>query len=305
VCCSVLQCVAVCCSVLPWFVPWPPAPSCRYFLHHCLCLYPYIRLCLDVTSLHMSISTSASLSWCYDVCEHAFICLCIFLSIYPSIHLYLQPHLCLCRFLHQLLFPMLWCTYARQFSVSLSTSLFLKWEWIFCANIFQGNISIGIFFSGNIFQGLFLNEAFENRHGTCIFIHTCICIYIYIYTYIYTYIYIYVYVTLLIHICAMNHSCVWLDSFLCVPCLIHMCEMTHSYVCHDSSICAMTHPYAPWLIHMCHDSSICAMTHQYVRWLIHMCATTCSCACRCSFLWHIPIHMRDIPHSYVWHDSFI
>ena len=38
----------------------------------------------------------------------------------------------------------------------------------------------------------------------------------------------------------------------CVLRLIHMCAMTHSYVCHDSFICV------PWLIHMC---AKCAMTH--------------------------------------------
>jgi len=46
-----------------------------------------------------------------------------------------------------------------------------------------------------------------------------------------------------------------------VPWLMHICAMTHSYVCHDSFICV------PWLIHKCD------INHSYtihVTWLIHM-----------------------------------
>jgi len=60
------------------------------------------------------------------------------------------------------------------------------------------------------------------------------------------------YASWLIRMCAMTHSYVCHDSFICVPWFIHMCAMTHSYVCHDSFICV------PWFIHMC------AMTHSYV-----------------------------------------
>jgi len=57
-------------------------------------------------------------------------------------------------------------------------------------------------------------------------------------------------VTELMRMCAMTHSYVCWDSFICVPWLIHICAMTHSYVCHDSFICL------PWLIHMWHASFI-------------------------------------------------
>jgi len=78
----------------------------------------------------------------------------------------------------------------------------------------------------------------------------------------------------------MTHSCVWHDSWICVPCLMHICAMIHSYVCHESFICVK------WLVHMCD------MTHLYVwhdwficvTWLIHIC---------------------DVTHSHVWRDSFI
>ena len=57
--------------------------------------------------------------------------------------------------------------------------------------------------------------------------------------------------------CAMAHSYVWHDSFICVTWLIHLCAMTHSYVWHDSFLCM------PWLSHTC------AITHPYVCWFCH------------------------------------
>ena len=33
------------------------------------------------------------------------------------------------------------------------------------------------------------------------------------------------------------HSCVWHDSFKCVAWLMYMCAMTHSYICADAWIC--------------------------------------------------------------------
>ena len=68
-----------------------------------------------------------------------------------------------------------------------------------------------------------------------------------------------------IHMCDMPYSYVWHGSFIYLTYLIHTCDMTHSYLWHDWDV--------------------------YVTRLIHMCDTT-----------H---HMRDMPHSYVGHDSFI
>jgi len=78
------------------------------------------------------------------------------------------------------------------------------------------------------------------------------------------------------------------DSLICSPCLSHMCAMTHSCVHHDPFICAT------WLVrnldvcrrfvHLCHDSLI-------VRHASIMCA---SCL----------IHVCAVPRSYVRHDAF-
>jgi len=40
-----------------------------------------------------------------------------------------------------------------------------------------------------------------------------------------------------IDLCAMSHSYVCHDAFMCVPWCIHMCAMAHSCVCHDSIMC--------------------------------------------------------------------
>ena len=75
------------------------------------------------------------------------------------------------------------------------------------------------------------------------------------------------------YMCAVTHSCVWRDSFICAtyvaaPFESDMCDIT--YICATQG----THMY----IYVWRDSFIC------VTWLIHMC------------------HMT---HSYAWHDSFI
>ena len=82
-----------------------------------------------------------------------------------------------------------------------------------------------------------------------------------------------------LYVCAMTHSHVCHDSFICVPWLIYMCAMTRSCVFSawltgeialasglpqltSLHTCDMTHTC------VCHDSFIC------VTWLTHMCATT-------------------------------
>jgi len=88
------------------------------------------------------------------------------------------------------------------------------------------------------------------------------------------------FVAWLIHMCVVTHLYVWHDSFLCVMWGIRMCDVAHS--CDDSFICA---PRTPHVAHMAPNS-----LH---LWLIHMCDMT-----------HFFFKMCDMPHSYVWHDSF-
>jgi len=123
-----------------------------------------------------------------------------------------------------------------------------------------------------------------------------------------------------IHMCDMTRSSVWHDSCICATWLIHICDMTHLYVWHDSFM------FVTWLLGMgstretyvLHDSfiNVTCLIHTWdicVEWLIHTCDTkTCvrgqSTRVRASSsdiyaIWLI--HMRDMTHSYVWHDSFI
>ena len=136
----------------------------------------------------------------------------------------------------------------------------------------------------------------------------------------------------------MTRSCVWKDSFICVPWLIHMRDMTHSYVWHDSIMCV------EWRIHMCdscicveclihvwHDSFVCARWLVYMccmkKWLVHVCGRThsyvwlihtwydsfmcdmthscvtwliCVCEMTCLYMCH-----EEMTRLYVWKDSFI
>jgi len=82
-------------------------------------------------------------------------------------------------------------------------------------------------------------------------------------------------------VCAMGHSYVWRDSFICVTWLIRRCDVTHSYVWRDSFLCVT------WLIcvsgttrpHAWQDSFTCVTHLAFVTWLINM---------------------RDITHPHLW-----
>jgi len=132
----------------------------------------------------------------------------------------------------------------------------------------------------------------------------------------------FIYVTWLIHICDMTHSYMWHDS-CCIwlslthrtwmhpgvvneSCHIHMCDMTHSYDMNDL-----------WRSHVTYMNESChiyewVMSHiqspTYI-WM-HLGAFNAPHSQHTSGAWgalHAPscIHICDMTHSYMWHDSFI
>jgi len=117
----------------------------------------------------------------------------------------------------------------------------------------------------------------------------------------------------LIHMCAMTHSHVCHDSFTCVPWCIHMCAMTHLHLCHDSFTCV------PWLIcmyamthaHVCHDSFTFVTWLYSVLWLGDVSIKAFLRVTWLIQIWDkfvcVPwlIHMCDMTHSNMRHDSFI
>jgi len=112
--------------------------------------------------------------------------------------------------------------------------------------------------------------------------------------------------------CAMTHSYMCQDSFICVPWLIpmcamiiSMCAMTYSYIRHDSFLCEYAHMLA-W-VHW--DTIGCCKYHDsfiYVPWLILMCTMTHSYVC-CTVFTFVPwlISMFAMTCAYVRHDSFL
>jgi len=87
-----------------------------------------------------------------------------------------------------------------------------------------------------------------------------------------------------------------------------MYAMTHSYVWHNSFICWRTPLHYLWdITHVWHDSFMCVTWHSFIRVarLIEKAPLCTTCANEYDSLicatWLI--HMCDMTHSYVWHDS--
>jgi len=128
-----------------------------------------------------------------------------------------------------------------------------------------------------------------------------------------------------------THSYVRHDSFVRATWFIRTCDMIHSYVRHDSFVCVtclireqrvckifalesgtshVRRNHVTYTNESCHAyASVIsgAMSHIWPQiWLLHMCDMTHS------YVWHDSficvtwlIHKRDMTHSYAWHYSFI
>jgi len=135
-------------------------------------------------------------------------------------------------------------------------------------------------------------------------------------------------VTWLIDMCDMTHSYLWRDSYKSRTWLNHICDMTHQtkknpHVWHDDY--DLLHPCVTWLIHVCdmahlylwRDSFIWLTWLIYVKWLFlmynrcqkfHICNMTHHTKKSTCVTWLILtglIHVCDMTHSCVWHDSLI
>ena len=160
-----------------------------------------------------------------------------------------------------------------------------------------------------------------------------------------------------VQVCDMTHSYVWHDSFIWVTCPIHAGDRAESYMWHDSTHTYMWHDVFDSaagytevsvlvLVSACerqalgdvwHDRSQALNKHSQAQvtststrrcatwsfncviWLIHLCDMTHSYVWHDSFIcvtcpihaggWFIcvtwRIHMCDMTHSYVWHDAFM
>ena len=99
--------------------------------------------------------------------------------------------------------------------------------------------------------------------------------------------------------CDMAHSYVWHGSFRCGTCLTwHMSVSCHTH----ESVRHVTQGHVSrdtWVCHVTHMNQ-CVMSRIHVlcvTWRTHMCDM---------YVWHDAlIHMCDITHLHVWHESFI
>jgi len=115
----------------------------------------------------------------------------------------------------------------------------------------------------------------------------------------------------LIHMWSMTHSHVVHDSFTCGPWLIYMWSMTHSHVVHDSFsfFCDVRYVNESRTISdMPHSSVWLCVSHRWMRHVPYGKCVTCLIhlwheSLRC-VVWH-DVSICYMPHSYVWHDSFI
>ena len=113
------------------------------------------------------------------------------------------------------------------------------------------------------------------------------------------------------HTCAVTHSCVRHDVFICVWSLVHMCVITPIGCLKLQDI--LRHVWHMTMNASCHTFYVMSDTWIFICvWsLVHMCDMMHSFASH-AYVWHEPfmcvpwlIYMGDMTHSYVWHDSFI
>jgi len=179
----------------------------------------------------------------------------------------------------------------------------------------------------------------------------CAFIHIYMYVYIYVYMYIYIHTNVCIHthiyihynpnlsptkqhansdLCpspSVCHNWCICVSLICVLCLIHTCAMTHSHMCNKPTcqfrlvpflfcvpqltrVCDMT-PVQQRRVWVIEDTWMCHGAYMHELWhtkenpsLIHICEMTHLYVCHDSFI-YAPwlIHVCAMTHSYVCHDT--
>jgi len=126
----------------------------------------------------------------------------------------------------------------------------------------------------------------------------------------------------------MTHAYGGHDSFICRTWLIHTLDMTHSCVWHDSSTCAtwlismFSHqPFAHlhlhshvWMSQDTHINESITMSPSHMSHITHGSAMDGPCqhmyardirSHAFTYIGTWLIHMCDMTHAYVWHDSFI
>jgi len=125
----------------------------------------------------------------------------------------------------------------------------------------------------------------------CACVCVCMCVYVCVCVCVRACVCVYLCVRVCVHVCV--RACVCMCVCLCgcaiVPWLIHICV---TYLIHT---CAMTHS---WHSYSCHDSYMCVTwLIMCVTWLIYIRDMTHS------YAWQELIHMCDMTHTHVRHDS--
>jgi len=111
-------------------------------------------------------------------------------------------------------------------------------------------------------------------------------------------------VKLNIHVCDIEHSCVWHSTFMCVTLHIHVCDIEHSCVWHWTFMCVTLNIHTMPRLDATTHSHVCRDSFTRVPGLIRMNESVAMCVAACCSMLQCAAVCCSATHN-VWHDSFM
>jgi len=239
-CCSVLQCVAVCCNVQLRDAVWCSVLQCVAVCCHVLRV-------LQCRARHVSqcIAVCCSVLQCVAVCCSLLQCVAVFAvdvaaCTHASCECVLDSCTCVTWYMHicDMTSYVTWLNAWQNFMCNVT-------EYVTCLNVWHDLI--------------FDITRSHVWHDTCIYVrwlvicdvnysHVCVCVCVRVCVWRDSFIRVTSLLFPLLRVW-MRRVRVWHDSFICVTWHFHMCDMAHSYVTWPIRMYAMTHAHVSY--HTC------------------------------------------------------